>query len=111
MPISFIRSTKFKTLVVLFIIAFLIRLFFLVILTGNNAVETGRDAQGYFNRAIGFENILRSLLAGHAPSSADLARAYTSGWPPVQSFVLGVGFMFFGHTLFAARLTMILFQP
>ncbi|MBI4790124.1 MAG: glycosyltransferase family 39 protein [Chloroflexi bacterium] len=108
MWISVIRSTKFRTLVILFISAFLIRLFFLAALTDNNAVETGRDAQGYFNRAIGYENVLRSLLSGNRPSSTDLARAYTSGWPPLQSLVLGVGFVFFGHTLFAARLIMVL---
>ena len=105
---SILRSEKFRLIFVLLVLAFLIRLVFLVLLTTNHAVETGRDAQGYFNRAIGFELILRSILSGHLPSTGDLARAYTSNWPPVQSFVLGVGFLIFGHSLLAGRLIMVI---
>ncbi|MBI5029980.1 MAG: glycosyltransferase family 39 protein [Chloroflexi bacterium] len=105
---STLRSEKFRTLFTLFVFAVAIRMLFLIVLTNNNAIETGRDAQGYFNRAMGFESILQSLLTGHSPALADLAKAYTSNWPPLPAFGLGVGFLLFGHSLFAARLIVVI---
>ena len=65
------------------------------------------DEYGYFDRAVGFRNILSSLLQGTVPSSEDLARAYTSLWPPMQALVLSLGFLAFGSTLAVGRLMMV----
>lgn len=107
MRISGIDPRPVRPLVILFLLSLLIRLLFLGLMTGNDAAETGRDAQGYYNRAVGVEFTLGSLSSGQLPSSVDLARAFSSSWPPLQSLILGIGFLFFGHGLFVGRIIMV----
>lgn len=95
-----------KVMLILCVLTLFIRGAFLVLMTSNNAVEI-QDAQAYFRRAVGFAHILSGLLSGQMPASRDLAVAYSSTWPPMQSFVLSLGLVVFGDNLFAGRVTMI----
>jgi len=65
------------------------------------------DEYEYFDRAVGFHNILTDLLQGSWPSSEDLARAYTILWPPMQAFIVSLSLLIFGSTLAVGRLLMV----
>ncbi|MCL4303435.1 MAG: glycosyltransferase family 39 protein [Anaerolineae bacterium] len=93
-------------LIVPFIISLIIRLVFLEPLISHNAPEIW-DAYNYFDRAVRLETILVGLLRGNLPSVEELASSFSNVHPPMQHFVLSLGFLAFGSTLAVGRVMMV----
>jgi 4-amino-4-deoxy-L-arabinose transferase-like glycosyltransferase len=96
-----------RDLIVVAAAALLFRLPLVAVLTGLRAPE-GWDAAGYFHRAMGFKQILLSLLQGDLPHRDMLAQAYTGVWPPLQSALLALFILPFDQELLFARLGTVL---
>jgi hypothetical protein len=108
LPTQPVRNAQvLKWCCILFFVSLVIRLAFWVPVIRGNTLAIW-DEYEYVNRAIGFQNALTDLLQGKLPSSGDLAQAYSEHWPPVQAFVLSLGFLAFGSTLAVGRAMMIL---
>jgi len=66
------------------------------------------DEIHYFDRAVGFLNILTEISHAHLPSHESIERAYgLAEWPPFQPFILGLTFFLFGKHIIFGRLLMI----
>lgn len=100
------KAQVLKWCSILFFVSLVVRLVFLVPVIRSNTPAIW-DEYDYFNRAIGFQSALADLFQGNLPSYEDLARAYSNLWPPMQSFVLSLGFLAFGSTLAVGRSMMV----
>lgn len=91
---------------ILFLISLGIRLVFLIpVIRGHTPAIW--DEYEYFDRAGGFQNIVMNLFQGKLPTLKDWALAYSATWPPVQAFVLSLGFLIFGNSLAVGRTMMV----
>ena len=91
---------------------------FLVSLTVRSALWIAVSASGmttmydegtYLTRAVGYGNIVKTLLSGNQPDPTDYDWAYSNGgWPPLHPFLIGLAFAAFGPSIALARLVIVL---
>ncbi len=97
-----------ELLFLLFLFSLLLR-FLVFLILGNFSTPLLYDEHGYFMRAIGFADALRSLFHLQIPEKNSILLVYGSGvWPPLHPLLLALGILSFGRTLFSLRLVVLL---
>jgi len=100
-------NTK-QAVIFFFVISVMLRMTFFIYATKSN-MPLLHDENGYFMRAIGFENIIRDILSWQIPSSASCKIAYGQGvWPPLHPLLLGIGLVVLGKHIYSLRLVVLI---
>lgn len=100
-------TSKIRISALLFCISLSIRIVFLIPFMSYD-IPLVFDEIDYFDRAVGFLNILDAISHTHPPSPESIERAYGLGqWPPLQPFLLGLAFFIFGKHIIFGRLLMV----
>jgi len=97
-----------RAVIFLFVISIIVRMAFFIYVTSSK-MPLLHDENGYFMRAVGFENIIRDILSGRIPSPASCKIAYGQGvWPPIHPLLLGIGLVAFGKHIYSMRLVVLI---
>jgi len=100
-------NTK-RTVIFFFVISVMLRMAFFIYVT-DSKMPLLHDENGYFMRAVGFENIIRDILSGSLPSPTSYKIAYGQGvWPPLHPLLLGFGLVVFGKHIYSMRLVVLI---
>jgi len=105
---NFCVGRKTEVLLSLFVLSLCVRLaFFLPVAISD--VRPDYDEIIYYDKAVNFQIILTDILHGRAPEGEPLRRVYGSGWwLPLHPALCGLGLLFFGKSVAAARLVVAL---
>lgn len=102
--LRWLADSKRRIVVFLFIFSLLVRLSLLIPL-GDNNIRIRFDENVYFSSACGFYSVFQDLIKFTPPKHKDLRDIYAGGVaPPFHSFLLALGFLIFGKSVFAARM-------
>lgn len=83
--IEYLKTSQVRIIVFLFVISTIVRIAVFTPVVVRDAGLFG-DEKMYYDRAVGYKNILGDIMAGRSVSSADLDSVYWGGkWPPLQS--------------------------
>lgn len=103
-----LKSSPRQRVLFLLLLSLLIRLLAFLPL---HRMQMRFDEREYFRQAVGYERLAQSALQGEAPARKDVLQAYNGGgFLPLNSILIGLGFLFLPDTVFAARLIVILFS-
>ncbi|MFW6131748.1 MAG: ArnT family glycosyltransferase, partial [Candidatus Aminicenantaceae bacterium] len=104
---EYIKGSRKRLILVLFIVSLLVRMLILIPVNGGDT-RIKFDERSYYFRANSFHSIIKDLINLDSPKPKDLRRAYGAGaWPPFHPIILAVGFLFMGKSIVAARITVV----
>lgn len=107
--INTFQISKGKSLLIrLFTLSLVIRVIVAIPVLANQTPPK-YDEIGYFEMAIGIEQIISDISSGNTPTEEVTALTYNDGkWPPLHPIILGLSMFVFGNSVAAARFTVLI---
>ena len=101
-------SPRLKWSLLVFVLSLLVRaVILLFVVHGQTRIKF--DENGYFRMAAAQHSVLKDLLEFKSPEKKEIEVTYGTGtWPPFHPLVLALGFLVFGKSINAARITVVL---